>query len=82
MKLGDKLRSLRAVEGSASAAWPFRMTQQELARHEEGEIGRGLARPISRRSRMAPAPSNAHNAPALLAQFPSGVSRFLVDDRS
>ena len=40
MKLGDKLRSLRAVEGSLRGLGRT-MTQQELAAAMKNEIGRG-----------------------------------------
>ncbi len=42
MKLGDKLRSLRAVEGSLRGLGRT-MTQQELAAAMKREIGRGLS---------------------------------------
>ena len=42
MKLGDKLRSLRAVEGSLRGLGRP-MTQQELAAAMKQEVGRGLS---------------------------------------
>ncbi len=65
MKLGDKLRSLRAVEGSLRGLGRS-MTQQELATAMKSEIANREWRP---------APSNAHHAPAAGAILPR-LSRF------
>ena len=50
MKLGDKLRSLRAVEGSLRGLGRA-LTQQELASSMKREIGRGLSQGCCLRNR-------------------------------
>jgi len=67
MKLGDKLRSLRAVEGALRGLGRS-MTQQELATAMKSEIGRGLSQLSLADREWRPASSNAHNA-QLLARF-------------
>jgi len=81
MKLGDKLRSLRAVEGSASVAWGRSMTQQELARRdEEAKSGRGLSQAYLSQIENGARPHLTHTTRELLARFFRVYPGFLVDD--
>src|SRR6266550_3852971 len=68
MKLGDKLRSLRAVEGSLRG-WGRSMTQQELATAMKSEIGRGLSQAYLSQIENGARPHLTHTTRQLLARF-------------
>ena len=70
MKLGDKLRSLRAVEGSLRGLGRT-MTQQELAAAMKREIGRGLSQAYLSQIESGARPHLTHTTRELLA--PIGV---------
>ena len=79
MKLGDKLRSLRGVEGSLRGlARP--MTQQELAAAMKREIGRGLSQAYLSQIENGARPHLTHKTRELLARFFRVYPGFLVDD--
>jgi len=84
MKLGEKIRYLREVEGSLRGlARP--MTQQELVRAIQREIGgRGKARGISQsylsQIESGARPHMTQSSRALLARFFKVHPGFLVDD--
>jgi len=79
MKLGDKLRSLRAVEGSLRGlARP--LTQQELASAMKREIGRGLSQAYLSQIESGARPHLTHKTRDLLARFFRVYPGFLVDD--
>jgi transcriptional regulator with XRE-family HTH domain len=79
MKLGDKLRSLRAVEGSLRGLGRS-MTQQELATAMKGEIGRGLSQAYLSQIESGARPHLTHTTRELLARFFRVYPGFLVDD--
>src|SRR6266446_7454739 len=79
MKLGDKLRSLRAVEGSLRGLGRA-MTQQELAAAMKREIGRGLSRSYLSQIESGARPHLTHTTRELLARFFRVYPGFLVDD--
>ena len=68
MKLGDKLRSLRAVEGSLRGLGRS-MTQQELASAMKSEIGRGLSQAYLSQIENGARPHLTHTTRDLLARF-------------
>jgi transcriptional regulator with XRE-family HTH domain len=79
MKLGDKLRSLRAVEGSLRGLGrPLR--QQELASAMKREIGRGLSQAYLSQIESGARPHLTHKTRGLLARFFRVYPGFLVDD--
>jgi len=79
MKLGDKLRSLRAVEGSLRGLGRS-MTQQELAAAMKREIGRGLSQAYLSQIENGARPHLTHTTRELLARFFRVYPGFLVDD--
>src|SRR5712692_4201526 len=79
MKLGDKLRSLRAVEGSLRGLGRP-MTQQELAAAMKSEIGRGLSQAYLSQIESGARPHLTHTTRELLARFFRAYPGFLVDD--
>src|SRR2546428_5127312 len=79
MKLGDKLRSLRAVEGSLRGLGRT-MTQQELAAAMKREIGRGLSQAYLSQIENGARPHLTHTTRELLARFFRVYPGFLVDD--
>lgn len=79
MKLGDKLRSLRAVEGSLRGMGRS-MTQQELAAAMKREIGRGLSQAYLSQIESGARPHLTHTTRELLARFFRVYPGFLVDD--
>src|SRR6266581_994892 len=79
MKLGDKLRSLRAVEGSLRGLGRS-MTQQELATAMKSEIGRGLSQAYLSQIENGARPHLTHTTRQLLARFFRVYPGFLVDD--
>ena len=79
MKLGDKLRSLRAVEGSLRGLGRT-MTQQELAAAMKNEIGRGLSQAYLSQIENGARPHLTHTTRELLARFFRVYPGFLVDD--
>jgi len=79
MKLGDKLRSLRAVEGSLRGLGRP-MTQQELAAAMKQEVGRGLSQAYVSQIENGARPHLTHTTRELLARFFRVYPGFLVDD--
>ena len=79
MKLGDKLRSLRSVEGSLRGLGRS-MTQQELASAMKSEIGRGLSQAYLSQIESGARPHLTHTTRELLARFFRVYPGFLVDD--
>ncbi len=79
MKLGDKLRSLRAVEGSLRGMGRA-LTQQELAAAMKREIGRGLSQAYLSQIESGARPHMTHKTRELLARFFRVYPGFLVDD--
>ena len=79
MKLGDKLRSLRSVEGSLRGLGRS-MTQQELATAMKSEIGRGLSQAYLSQIENGARPHLTHTTRELLARFFRVYPGFLVDD--
>lgn len=79
MKLGDKLRSLRSVEGSLRGLGRS-MTQQELASAMKTEIGRGLSQAYLSQIENGARPHLTHTTRELLARFFRVYPGFLVDD--
>ena len=79
MRLGDKLRSLRSVEGSLRGLGRA-MTQQELASAMKREIGRGLSQAYLSQIESGARPHLTHTTRELLARFFRVYPGFLVDD--
>src|SRR5258707_7045912 len=79
MKLGDKLRSLRAVEGSLRGLGRP-MTQQELAAAMKQEVGRGLSQAYVSQIENGARPHLTHTTRELLARFFRVYPGVLVDD--
>ncbi len=79
MKLGQKLRSLRSVEGSLRGLGRP-MTQQELASAMKREIGRGLSQAYLSQIESGARPHLTHTTRELLARFFRVYPGFLVDD--
>ena len=79
MKLGDKLRSLRSVEGSLRGLGRP-LTQQELAASMKREIGRGLSQAYLSQIESGARPHLTHTTRELLARFFRVYPGFLVDD--
>jgi transcriptional regulator with XRE-family HTH domain len=79
MKLGEKLRSLRSVEGSLRGLGRP-MTQQELAASMKREIGRGLSQAYLSQIESGARPHLTHTTRELLARFFRVYPGFLVDD--
>ena len=79
MTLGDKLRSLRSVEGSLRGLGRA-LTQQELAAAMKREIGRGLSQAYLSQIESGARPHLTHKTRDLLARFFRVYPGFLVDD--
>jgi transcriptional regulator with XRE-family HTH domain len=79
MTLGDKLRSLRSVEGSLRGLGRA-MTQQELAAAMKRETGRGLSQAYLSQIESGARPHLTHTTRELLARFFRVYPGFLVDD--
>lgn len=79
MTLGDKLRSLRTVEGSLRGLGRP-MTQQELAAAMKREVGRGLSQAYLSQIENGSRPHLTHTSRQLLARFFRVYPGFLVDD--
>jgi transcriptional regulator with XRE-family HTH domain len=79
MTLGDKLRSLRAVEGSLRGLGRP-MTQLELARAMKREVGRGLSQAYLSQIEGGSRPHLTQATRDLLARFFRVYPGFLVDD--
>jgi transcriptional regulator with XRE-family HTH domain len=79
MTLGDKLRSLRAVEGSLRGLGRP-MTQLELAQAMKREVGRGLSQAYLSQIESGSRPHLTQATRDLLAKFFRVYPGFLVDD--
>jgi transcriptional regulator with XRE-family HTH domain len=79
MTLGDKLRSLRQVEGSLRGL-NRPMTQLELAQAMKREVGRGLSQAYLSQIESGARPHLTHTTRELLARFFRVYPGFLVDD--
>jgi transcriptional regulator with XRE-family HTH domain len=79
MTLGDKLRSLRSVEGSLRGL-RRPMTQYELAQAMKREVGRGLSQAYLSQIESGARPHLTHTTRGLLARFFRVYPGFLVDD--
>jgi transcriptional regulator with XRE-family HTH domain len=79
MTLGDKLRSLRAVEGSLRGL-DRAMTQFELTQAMKREVGRGLSQAYLSQIESGARPHLTHTTRELLARFFRVYPGFLVDD--
>ena len=79
MTLGDKLRSLRAIEGSLRG-FGRPMTQAELVEAMKEELGRGLSQAYVSQLESGARPHMTHTSRELLARFFRIFPGFLVDD--
>jgi transcriptional regulator with XRE-family HTH domain len=79
MTLGNKLRSLRSVEGSLRGLGRA-MTQFELAQAMKRELGRGLSQAYLSQIESGARPHLTHTTRELLARFFKVYPGFLVDD--
>jgi transcriptional regulator with XRE-family HTH domain len=79
MKLGDKIRSLRAVEGSLRGLGRP-MTQQELAAAMKRETGKTLSQAYLSQIESGARPHLTHTTRELLARFFRVYPGFLVSD--
>jgi len=79
MTLGDKLRSLRSVEGSLRGLGRP-MTQLEVANAMKREVGRGLSQAYLSQIESGARPHLTHTTRELLARFFRVYPGFLVDD--
>src|SRR6202795_760905 len=79
MTLGDKLRSLRSVEGSLRGLGRP-MTQLELASAMKREVGRGLSQAYLSQIESGSRPHLTQSTRDLLARFFRVYPGFLVDD--
>lgn len=79
MTLGDKLRSLRTVEGSLRGLGRP-MTQLEVAQAMKREVGRGLSQAYLSQIESGMRPHLTHTTRELLARFFRVYPGFLVDD--
>lgn len=79
MTLGDKLRSLRSVEGSLRGLGRP-MTQIELVKAMRREVGRGLSQAYLSQIENGSRPHLTHGTRTLLARFFRVYPGFLVDD--
>jgi transcriptional regulator with XRE-family HTH domain len=79
MTLGDKLRSLRSVEGSLRGLGRA-MTQFELTKAMKREVGRGLSQAYLSQIESGARPHLTHTTRELLARFFRVYPGFLVDD--
>lgn len=79
MTLGDKIRSLRSVEGSLRGMGRA-MTQQELAEAMKRETGRSLSQAYLSQIESGSRPHLTHTTRELLARFFRIYPGFLVND--
>ena len=79
MNLGDKLRSLRAIEGSLRGLGRP-MTQLEVVEAMKAEVGRGLSQAYLSQIESGARPHMTHTSRELLARFFRVYPGFLVDD--
>jgi transcriptional regulator with XRE-family HTH domain len=79
MTLGDKLRSLRTVEGSLRGL-DRPMTQLEVAKAMKKEVGRGLSQAYLSQIESGMRPHVTQTTRELLARFFRVYPGFLVDD--
>jgi transcriptional regulator with XRE-family HTH domain len=79
MTLGDKIRSLRAVEGSLRGLGRP-LTQQELGEAMKRETGRSLSQAYLSQIEGGSRPHLTHTTRKLLARFFRVYPGFLVDD--
>jgi transcriptional regulator with XRE-family HTH domain len=79
MTLGDKLRSLRAMEGSLRGLGRP-MTQAELVDAMKDELGRGLSQAYVSQLESGARPHMTNTSRELLARFFRVYPGFLVDD--
>jgi transcriptional regulator with XRE-family HTH domain len=79
MKLGEKLRYLRMVEGTLRGM-NREMTQQELVRALKKELGRGLSQSYLSQIESGARPHLTNESRMLLARFFKVHPGYLVDD--
>jgi hypothetical protein len=79
MNLGDKLRSLRAIEGSLRGLGRP-MTQSEVVAAMKAEVGRGLSQAYLSQIESGARPHMTNTSRELLARFFRVYPGFLVDD--
>src|SRR6516164_8349123 len=79
MKLGEKLRYLRLVEGTLRG-FDREMTQQDLAKAMKKEIGRGLSQSYLSQIESGARPHLTNDTRMLLARFFKVHPGYLVDD--
>ena len=79
MTLGDKLRSLRAIEGSLRGL-DRPMTQSEVVQAMKQELGRGLSQAYLSQIESGARPHMTNTSRELLARFFRIYPGFLVDD--
>src|SRR5579885_2298419 len=79
MTLGDKLRSLRSVEGSLRGLGRP-MTQLEVANAMKRELGRGISQAYLSQIESGMRPHLSHTTRELLARFFRVYPGFLVND--
>jgi transcriptional regulator with XRE-family HTH domain len=79
MTLGDKLRSLRAVEGSLRGLGRM-MTQLEMVKAMKREVGKSLSQAYLSQIESGARPHLTHTTQQLLAKFFRVYPGFLVDD--
>ena len=79
MKLGDKIRSLRAVEGSLRGLGRP-ITQLEMVKAMKREVGKSLSQAYLSQIESGARPHLTHTSQQLLAKFFRVYPGFLVDD--
>jgi transcriptional regulator with XRE-family HTH domain len=79
MNLGDKLRSLRSIEGSLRGMGRP-MTQSEVVEAMKAEVGRGLSQAYLSQIENGARPHMTNTSRDLLAKFFRVYPGFLVDD--
>jgi transcriptional regulator with XRE-family HTH domain len=79
MKLGDKLRYLRLVEGTLRGL-DREMTQQDLAKAMKKELGRGLSQSYLSQIESGARPHLTNASRMLMARFFKVHPGYLVDD--
>jgi len=79
MNLGDKLRSLRSIEGSLRGLGRP-MTQSEVVEAMKTEVGRGLSQAYLSQIENGARPHMTNTSRELLAKFFRVYPGFLVDD--
>ena len=79
MTLGDKLRSLRSIEGSLRGMGRP-MTQSEVVEAMKDEVGRGLSQAYLSQIENGARPHMTNTSRDLLAKFFRVYPGFLVDD--